>query len=445
MRKKLITVLSCILFWGATTQTMALNKSISRTEDPIVVLGKDLKSLRNTKPETLSLMAYNDGKFIPIPFQIDERHKDGKFAYKSGKKASKDADPNFDDNDDLVFMIEDAGDRAPSRALPKSAEHGAELEIRDPLDNGKCWVYLFKFCKNAPRSSFDYIRMVLDTEKGTKRVYGKDKSGKGIIVGSPLDTILPNEMRVMKSNGTEGPDVLDRIKIRGKLDPKFFFTIDFKLDKILREKLAAWTDGPVRIIYLGEGYFKIGFIKVPGLFISMGKYYHNCCNANLDVSFPGTAKARTFLNEFPLQGMVDMNENAYGTKVFSEFNPPCDDVILDGKVSQAEKKLDTKTHSNWIVGYGPHGSIVHRTFLPESWEPVNQTFFITEQPDTLSPPEDHKGQLSIGFSFNGIEKVEVNNVFYDIYFYLVNDFKLGDEKGILNIIDHPVEVICRIL
>lgn len=46
-------------------------KSITRTEDPVVMKGAELKEMLGALPEVLCLMTFENGVFKPIPFQID--------------------------------------------------------------------------------------------------------------------------------------------------------------------------------------------------------------------------------------------------------------------------------------------------------------------------------------------------------------------------------------
>ncbi|MCK5248056.1 hypothetical protein KAR02_14225, partial [Candidatus Bipolaricaulota bacterium] len=56
-----------------------------------------------------------------------------------------DSDPTLDGNDEIVFMAQDAGDRAPGNEGPTPTLDGScvELEILDPLTSQVAYVYLF--------------------------------------------------------------------------------------------------------------------------------------------------------------------------------------------------------------------------------------------------------------------------------------------------------------
>jgi hypothetical protein len=143
----------------------AAKKTLKRTEDPVIIEGKDLMSLLGSRPDRLSLMAWTYDGFQPVPFQMDERDEKGEYVFTMSVEGGKttpsneaDQDPKLDANDELVFMVFDAGDRHPEVSFPDGVDKGVEIEITDPVDGGKAWIYLFAFKNEAPRSGLDYVR-----------------------------------------------------------------------------------------------------------------------------------------------------------------------------------------------------------------------------------------------------------------------------------------------
>jgi len=413
------------------------SKTLTRIYDPIVIEGKKLSSLLGSAIDRLSLMKWKEDKFLPIPFQIDEKLENGEYAFEQGEKAKKDSNPDFDANDELVFLAIDTGDRAPQKTYPEGAEKGLEIEIIDPLNKNRAWVYLFCFCQKAPRSDFDYVRFEVDWKNKHKRVYSKDRFGYGLIMGSPTDAVYPDEFMVVLPDGKVMPDILDRQKIRGVIKTKFLFDIDFKFDVLTRSKLSAWTDGQVRIIYRSDGYLKLGFFKFSGKGYSIITYYPNCLIWPMHIEVPFSLAP--FIKDFELAGYMDYNENVIPAYVYSESNPSPPKIILDGKTTQQEKSLDYTSECSWILGYKDYGATFNRLIFPEEWKMVKKTFFLRETLDRRAPPEDDHGEIAVGYRFENFEKVlALEATYYQIYYFLPK-YEPDLEKELLNILDHLLQ------
>jgi len=416
-------------------------KSIIRTEDALVMTGKELKEMLGARLESIGLMSFESGDFQPIPFQIDQRLLNGEYAFSSGKLAASDPDPDLDENDELVFMVNDSGDRAPPGKLPAGAEPGAELEILDPVNQGTGWVYLFRFSEKAPRSGLDYVRFEISAKDNHKRVYGRDALGNGVIMGSPLDAIYPDEFRVIFPEGRMGADLLDRQKIRGVLKAKLGFDIDFKFDVLTRMKLTAWIDGPVRVIYRADGYLQLGFFQFSGTGYSLITYYRNSMIWPMYIEIPFSLGP--FLKDFELKGYMDYNQNVIGHWVYSESNPSPRKIFLDGKTGAEEKNLDFQSECNWIAGYGPLGATINRLIFPPEWAMVKKRFYLKEDLSSKAPPEDDPGEIAVGYEFDNFVKVLALKSTYYQYYYFLTRLEPGGEKPILDILDHPLEVQAR--
>ncbi len=442
MRILIVNIFFLIVFSSAWTGAAgAEKKTISRTEDPVVITGEKLKGLPGAGSAELSLMAYSAGCFKSIPFQIDERLDNGEYAFQSGPKASRDSNPGLDSNDELVFMVNDLGDRAAPDVLPENASAGVEIEVTDPLVGSKGWAYLFRFPSGAPCSEVDYVRFEVDEEKGHKRVHGKDPGGRSVIMGSPLGAVYPDEFRVVFPDGRIGEDILDREKIRGALKTKLHFDIDFKFDVLTKSKLVAWTDGPVRVIYRADGYLNLGFMDWGGQGYSLITYYRNALIWPMYIEIP--FNINPFLNELEMKGYLDFNENVMGHWVYSESNPPPAKILLDGKTSEEEKSLDHETECTWIAGGGPMGTIINRLFFSEEWSMVKRKFYLNEDLETPMPPEDDPGEVAVGYNLVGFINVTELKALFHQHYYFLSGFEQGEERPILNILDHPVQVNVR--
>jgi len=415
-------------------------KTITRLEDPVVVVGKYLKLMVGVNPEELSLMAYLNGKYMPVPFQIDQRYPNGEYAYTHGKKAKEDLDPFFDENDELVFMIDDLGNKAPIGMKPSGVVNAVEIKIIDPVDLTYGWVYLFHYSNVPPRANMKYVDFLSNFKTNRFQVITHTSLGTGYILGGELNACVFDEGRIGYTDGKMSPDFLDRMKLRGKIYPTCFFPFDLKIDVSLQENLDAWIEGPVRVIYHGDGYLKIVHLKIPINAESCTKYYRNHMNWRLDICLP--FKLKNLVRRFPLTGLLDFNENITGARAYTNANPISADIILDGRISKAERLLDFDSDCKWIAGINDFGGLVFRLLYSQTWSNVRLKLCLREDLNSREQPEDDPGEIAIGLNFQGVENVDSNMMGFNTIFFLLPHFKAGEENAIIKIHDYPVETQC---
>lgn len=156
-----ILIVSAVLFSGAHSVQGA------RAGAPIVITGAQLPWGRVLPHDIVAFVHDNDWHQIPI--QIDERDiREFSQIYGAGYRGNPnigvfgigateevycdpntftgaDLDPTLDANDELVFMMQDAGIRATTDERPPATQQGSgvEIEILDPLTQKMVYVYLF--------------------------------------------------------------------------------------------------------------------------------------------------------------------------------------------------------------------------------------------------------------------------------------------------------------
>ena len=146
----LFTLFFTELTFAASESNVIEKKTISRVYDPIEIPAKHFQQLLGDPLEKIVLYAYLNGQFKPAPFQIDELTQTNDFVLPEGPGGDpENANKLLDPQDLLVFMIADCGDRVSKNEFPLKINHVIEIEISDPIDNSKGWVYLIGF-KNKP-------------------------------------------------------------------------------------------------------------------------------------------------------------------------------------------------------------------------------------------------------------------------------------------------------
>jgi hypothetical protein len=409
-------------------------QTISRTDDPVVVKGEKMRLLAGTEINRLSLMRWQVKGWEAVPFQVDEKDSNDEYVFTEGDKTTQDTDPGFDANDELIFMVSDAGARRPDGKVPAGAGKGVELELVDPVDSGRAWVYLFHFEKDAPRSEKDYVEMSLDRVNQVARV-----EAKSYILESVANAVYYNYLSLIHSDGTRTPDLIDRLKIRGIVSV-FFGTlkIPFNFDDLVKSRITAWTDGPVRLIRRGEGYLEVAAIELKGEGYSIGYYYPGFFIYPMTLDIPLDLKR--ILTDIDLHGATDFTENAYGWHYYDKYNPFCAEVMLDGRMSDAEKNMKYSEDRDWHVNTGPQGTFLHRIFFPAEWKFITKGLFYVDNAQLEDPPEDNPGLVATGYHFDRFVNLRKGSATYWMHYYFPQDFKVGDEARILNILDHPLEV-----
>jgi len=87
-------------------------RSLTRSEDYILFTGNDVPSLIGAGVGDLHLYAYGRSGFRAVPFQVDKRDSEGRYIFPDETRRDPLRDgTRLDANDELVFMIRDAGDR----------------------------------------------------------------------------------------------------------------------------------------------------------------------------------------------------------------------------------------------------------------------------------------------------------------------------------------------
>ena len=269
--------------------------TVQRPTAPVVLTGADLPGLVGADPGRVVAFRHRlvDGQpqWTQIPVQIDQR-KVVPFGsqpannttpgvagtvYGSGSGGptalqyadpntfvGADADPTFDADDELVFMVADGGGtpRSNQRTEPAGVLAGSGVEVRfdDPNDDGDTgWVYLFRTTGNLdPAAGQDYVDYDFRLTSGDYRTTYRRAAGPnpetsrvttaGYEVGW-TDRWIEDDWRIHAGSAT-GADILDGHKNQ--------FAVDFcgRSNATFAAGEGAFVanlDGPVRAIrsYVG--------------------------------------------------------------------------------------------------------------------------------------------------------------------------------------------------
>ena len=122
----------------AQNSLVSVDSSLTRQDDPVVIVGSSLPDLTGEPLNEIFVYAYQGITPTQIPFQIDERDAGGMYV------AAEDG--QLDDNDELVFMAMDAGAWADSPSLDVGGTAITPtyvITLTDPISDTRAWAYVF--------------------------------------------------------------------------------------------------------------------------------------------------------------------------------------------------------------------------------------------------------------------------------------------------------------
>lgn len=407
-------------------------KTLKRKTDPIVIKGAQLEKLLGTPIEKIRVFAAGaDGKPVAIPFQIDERDSGGDLVFPFGPKKNADPEPDFDANDELVFMAKDAGAKAPRAAWPKNADAALEIEITDPLNGTKGWAYAMSFAAPPPKSNVDYVNISKDGSKISTARYSTSFCREAPIAFGSI--------ALTKEGGGDGMNYIDRLKIRATVVPHMVNLRLNKSENDFTSELIAFIDGPVRVIRRTNNKMMLFWkIPSPGSIVD-NVYYYDQFIFPTEVNVPFDIGA--MLKEMSFRVTTDHNKRAKGMRFVNSNNPK--GTSIDGRMTPDEKNLNLDPYS-WMVIHGTkpgrRGGWLNRIEFDKEIKAQPYLFYMDDE-KALDPPESDPGQIgNIGYDIRYMETLKKGIWRLTSYMYNVTDFHAGDEKQYLEILDHPLAI-----
>jgi hypothetical protein len=333
--------------------------TLDRSIDPIELTGMEFPDVAGTEISQIRVFAYHDGQAIAIPFQIDQKNSNGNWVW-DGQLFNNDvehddsityddADPSghaiFDNNDLLVFVAHDAGERNASPGKTLGADSIAEVEIADPLNGGRCWVYVARYhSSEAPAlSDIQYVRYLPEEH----RVIGQEYEFRySTAHNAVIDDLVVG-----------GRSIFDRNKLRGTVTVGIGFLntdIEFNEESIQGYDVG-YINGPVRVIKRSVNYVRTkSGMESPG--VTCDHFY-----------YPWHSEVPMLISlSFPVQQVSMLVTNDYRNSHFhtAYVDGLADPIDLDTRTAK-ENLLAGQPGGEWIRLIGKHVSIVTLLKLPE--------------------------------------------------------------------------------
>lgn len=351
---KFFKLLLLILF--LTTIAFAQQKTLKRRYVPIIrpVAGTPLLGLTIKDWHAYKYDVQNDSWSL-VPWQVDERSDDGKYNKKEF------IDGVIGQNDEILFMPGDLGDRAPQTAWPDDAQsrqyRRIELAFADSLDtNQQGWIYLFR--NDSPDSVaagyFQYIAAPADVPAADtvkSRVYRIGHNADGWIDYAAM-ALAPakdfvDRLKLRLSGTSALPDIgtyaVSEDMIKAKDDPVTFHPGNIRAFHDERASLFLPFGGPPLDADYQMQYFPYSF------------------RITLD-NFSLNRALLVVMGVNNLRPSLDLNENAVGMKFYSNKNRS--GIDIDGVPDNPDISLDETFGLQWAMATGDAGSILIIQELP---------------------------------------------------------------------------------
>lgn len=433
---RVIPAVLLVVLVAAANPPAPERRTLVRESDPVIVVAKDARPLAGMKISGMRVYAFRDGRFEPIPFQVDEKTRGGDFVFPHGReKNPQHADGVFNGHDELVMMARDLGDRIPKVSERISGyERAHELSVRDPVDDGRAFAYVLYFVSDPPAlSPIDYVSIDPATSRITARNY--------TLGFSPEVPMSINELRVTEAGGGDNVNYCDRAKAR------FSCVIaGVKIEKNEEDfevEMTAWIDGPVRVVRRTRSrLILLAGIPTPSARLD-NIYYYNSFSFPVEVYLP--IDVGFVVKDPQLRISMDSPRLAGERRYRNSLYP--EGVIQDGKMSEREKELaaDQRPFTWSSTGtVGPdgkdHGAWINLMLVESDnpdWKP--RVFYIDDE-NHLDPPDDEPGSFgNAGYQISGITNLSAGTYHVETVMYSVPVFEPAMVELYLRILDHPLE------
>ncbi|MEN0045866.1 MAG: T9SS type A sorting domain-containing protein [Bacteroidota bacterium] len=346
----------------------------TRDCDPVVMTGTDVPCMLGEAPTDVVAFRYQNGNWQQIPMQIDERvlldinvpygTNTGDCFYKSRENIQWDVlfyadpntytgadvtDPNFDDDDELVFMAKDVGGLAPQNDCPSDVVNTTrcQITVNDPLDNSLLgYVYVFRQTGSlAQDAGQDYVNYDFDFGADYKQDYlvcvfeqpGSNPESSRVTTDNYSMHFsrrwVKDELKITAGNAS-GIDILDHHQYFINVNSCNRNEVTFSNGK---GPIVANVDGPVRAIRSVMG-------ANSGTFMQLDILFTECRTEN-----------QMFYRLHPANGYYDafdLNSDAIGMTFSNDQNTA--GVSIDGNRDQ----LNKDNPNEWELITGSQGSIV---------------------------------------------------------------------------------------
>ncbi len=405
-------------------------KTLTRTHDPVIVSTQGLLDVPDRHTATWRLYRVEAGQFVTIPFQFDPMDARGDV------EVAAPADFEFDDDDQLVFMAKDSGDRAARGARPQGSDAVLEVETTDPLDGARGWTYLAHFPDAPPPPAAErYVEFDAATSRARSASYEVEYArARNYFTG----------LRITPEAGGSGRNLLRQTRMLGRPTFHLLFA-DFTMRFTEQNSVVALEgvrNGPVRATRRVRLSIDLGsyFPTLPSGTVSTYHYLDSYTTPSR-VGIPRLVLKA--LREFCFENVVDFAPDAMPMRYWDGANPE-GVAWSDPHVA----RLATDADHDWWVHSGDGGTMLHAFVIPPAWREwgiVRGTVFRSGPERAAGPRCAGDAVLAAGYSLLNMTKLRAggDQQFLLTDVVLARPYAPGDEAEPMAMLRAPLKTAVR--
>ncbi len=374
-----------------------------------------------------SVFAYKNEKLQPIPFQFEQYDENGFLFQGKVKGVDKKRVGVFGQQDLLVMMLKDTGEKASENQL-NGLDVLTPLEIKDRDFTG--YVYLVK---SPARSSIRYVNYNSET--------GLINMPEAMVYMNPKDLLDWGDVFAKEGDRYSEKSFMDTLIVRISGS---FLKIPIRLNnKNLQAKLKNVYEGPVRLTL--DAQFRAVVAKIP-LIRAHAQLHIDSYSARMYVNINAPAKYAKLIKDPQVLIGIDGNE-LYGgfvkTSVSGDQGFIVDGVMDEQELALNETPVDDDVSWIWLSNkkdfniIGQFDVSSRLDYNPDEYTDV--TVFYRDDKTHNDKLERFPGSLpTLGYRLKTIPSSEKEGMSYKVFF-IQGLGKLGAEEY-LSKLDNPIKV-----
>lgn len=444
-----------------------------RPYTPVVVKGQALKDFFEVPVGEIRLLAYEDGAWRAMPFQIDEYAKAvDPFRLPDTVWRWSHFYPDdglLDDSDELVFMVRDLGGQAPLQSWPQDSDarqhDRLELKVADPRDGDKAaYAYLFRSATwtepvprpydlsadtTAHRIQSAVYRVGIDPVSGVLRdIAVMPPWGSGVdvfdsqkmrFIGLIDLTILP--ISIGRADSANAANERDNLYVFPESDASRHW-VRYSADpvvRVIREARQTIRFGKMILsalaFYVEAQFYPYGGQIIGGTSLdpeSLKSFYGGSDDIYIELDL--------------LRQSWDFSPEAVGMRF---YNPHNDGVLIDGAPDAVDETLDIPVQT-WGMTTGHQGTVyTHTAFADTGWRHIG-LYYRDDASGGQSDPswiDSEHGDTGDGASygdygtiFQNLSQRAVNlDLGFEAYFLEANRSQ-DEAEALTDAVEHPAVV-----
>lgn len=376
--------------------------SPARNLEVVIIKGKELALILNKEVANYSIMAIENGKLAPIPFQFDDKNIRGLTYVEGGILAVDGKVAVLEEKDELVFMYKDMGNKAEGDSLAlTSGKVISELEITEK-DTSR-YAYLVE--GNPERSSKVYASYNFDTGLVDTESFSLQLDPENLLVWS--DWII---------KGFEGtpsaPNILDTMKAR--VTAKLGFVGATLHNSMIPVKMLAVKNGPVRSIIEADASVSILGIDLAKAGVST-TFTANTIQYPIFAAIPKAAGVLSTLTIDVTLDYVDFE----GSRFRTALGPKAPLITGTKDAGQSREKYKSNLENPWLaISSGKNWDMIFVFVHEENFKPTLSSIYKDANAgDKARKPERFKFSNSeIGVRLDDVPVGLETSLEYNLYF-----------------------------